>query len=497
VDRLSKYTGENKIEDEILIEVLRRAISLTYSLREKKDQTFEKDKLENLTVTMSELFETPMFQNDILDFVDQFSQRFGREDADLFVSSLLLVLIKPGSALEIDHRIINKILDLNNFVSAENRNKVLTRVDVLVSSSDQDKTDLAIGFIERIISLAEYHEQLKILSQNWLEKLASEAINVFKSKNKLFDLLINNNFLSADAYVGQVIKLLPFGGDQEQLKIVLGSIDRLRKQLSVDAGKMLSSALLAHLGPIDAQGPKALGLASNWVGSLVEAERISFDAAVLRHYTIAPNEHLPILSVSWQGLTIDQIQDYIIQIYRKEMDEKFTAQRDLALLKALKVINVEERQKAIASIWENLINDRNAAESFMGNAKGLLTLEEINSMRQRSIELIKENTNSEKFEINLRFLAATIRDDTRIIMPVVDLFVDLFGRSPDDVRLALKYVVECLNPFGLRDDHKDKLAKAMRKIPVDNDEDIAFIKEKAKQLDLKWFKHEKEKNWWQ
>jgi hypothetical protein len=78
-------------------------------------------------------------------------------------------------------------------------------------------------------------------------------------------------------------------------------------------------------------------------------------------------------------------------------------------------------------------------------------------------------------------------------MPVVDLFVNLFGRGQSDIQMALQFVMQCLKPLDLRSDHKYKLAEAMgqaalrTELQETNDE----IHEKADQLGLMWFSYRK------
>ena len=108
------------------------------------------------------------------------------------------------------------------------------------------------------------------------------------------------------------------------------------------------------------------------------------------------------------------------------------------------------------------------------------------------MNIVRDNGVSPQSEKGLRLLAATIREDTRDLMPNVDLFANLFGRGPEDVKLALKYVVPCIQPLNIQAEHKHKLAGAMGQAAL-RTEDKAVndeIHEKASQLGLKWFWYE-------
>jgi hypothetical protein len=120
-----------------------------------------------------------------------------------------------------------------------------------------------------------------------------------------------------------------------------------------------------------------------------------------------------------------------------------------------------------------------------------LPIDELLTLRQEAMNTVRGTGASPVAEKSLRLLAATIRDDTRDLMAVVDLFVNLFGRGHDDVQMALKYVVPCLQPLGIRNDHKHKLAEAMSQAASRTDDEINDIYDKAKQLGLMWFSYRK------
>ncbi|MEK6750663.1 MAG: P-loop NTPase fold protein [Chloroflexota bacterium] len=498
IKSLGQLTDDNKIENAELAQLLEKVIGLTFQLRRNKAEKLDNQKLEALSSSMSILLTQDFLRERLLTFVETFAKEFGANDADIFITSTLNAIADPVDNSELESTLISKCFELEDYLGQHHRDQIVHKVNGYIKSNDQSKIELALPLIEKLGQISVYKEPVRNYQPEWLAMLGVDAVTLLQAKIQLFEMLIEYDLLHADQFVEKIISLLPFGGDQERLQIVFNSVAKEEEHLSVDVGKSLFSALLAHIESLSTQISRALGIASTWKESIDdEVERTSFDSVVLKYYKSTPDEHLPILSISWKGLTVEQIQDHLIQIYQIEMGEKLTNARDLMLINALEAVDIEDRQKVVTFIWEKLINDRDAAESFMSVAKEFLALEDINTMRQISIDFIKENTNPQQNEINLRFLAATIRNDTRNIMPVVDMFVDMFGRAPEEVQLALKYIVECLKPFGLRDDHKGKLAQAMRKIPVQNDEELSIIKEKAIQIDLRWFKHDSEKNWWQ
>ena len=72
---------------------------------------------------------------------------------------------------------------------------------------------------------------------------------------------------------------------------------------------------------------------------------------------------------------------------------------------------------------------------------------------------------------------------------LVDLFVNLFGRGAEDVQMALDHVSQCLSYVNLNRDHKSRLAKAMSHAVTRSDEEIIAIENKARELELRWFRY--------
>jgi hypothetical protein len=493
VERVSKKSGEDKVSDQILADVFRQVLSLTESLRGRKEQEFNADLLEELPDCMSELVLIPALTNDLLDFLDRFAKNHGKWNADLFTLGVLLALPKSELGGELEKSVINKVLDLENFVSDENKEKALSRIDLLVSSNEQDKIDCAFELLERMISFENYRRQLEIISKSWLDKLGSEAINILQSKTKLFDLLIVNKLLSPNDYVDRIIKLLPFGGEKSQLRIVFDEIEKIGQFISPEAGKALFSAVMAHVAVLGNACPKALAVGSVWVESAEDAERLSFDSNIVSLYESSPNLDLPIHLVSWASWTPEEIRNHLIQIYKIELDSSLEANRDRATIKAIEAINTNERKESVLFIWTQLVDDRDAAEIFVNVVKELLSYDEIISVRKDAVGVVRANTDPALSINNLRLLASTIRKDVNDADRIVDLFVNLFGRGADDVQMAAKYVVSCLKAFRLTDEHTYGLAGAMSEAVTGSDEEVDFIEAQAKELKLKWFKHRKNK----
>jgi hypothetical protein len=73
------------------------------------------------------------------------------------------------------------------------------------------------------------------------------------------------------------------------------------------------------------------------------------------------------------------------------------------------------------------------------------------------------------------------------------LFINLFGRGADDVQMAAVHIAACLRTFRISNEHKYGLAEAMSEAVTRSDEEVKIIEKKAKELGLEWFKHRKNK----
>lgn len=494
VRRISKRTDEEKLVEHELSDMLQRVMSLTDDLREKKREEFIPSQLEKIPDCISELMSIPALEDDLLNFADRFARKYGAWKADLFIRGILLALSESNLGLEVEIKVINKIIDLDNFISDKNRSSLLSRIDFLVSSNEQDKIDSAIVLLDRMVNVEAYRQQLEGLSITWLEKLSPDAVSILQSKTKMFHLLMNNKLLSSDAYVERIVGLLPFSGNKDQLHIVFEEVDQIKQIISQEKGKMLFSAVLANVGILGSEFPKALDISSLWVDNAEESEQLSFDSNIVALYKNAPNIHLPIQLVSWSDMTVDQIKDHLVQIYLKEIDDNLKANRSMAAKNAINVIDIDERKEAVLFIWNKLINDRDAAEDFMYVVKASLTREAIRDMRKNSVDIIRENTDPVLSVNNLRLLAATIRDGLDDVDMIVNLFINLFGRGADDVQMALNHVSQCLGSFNLGREHKYDLSEAMSHAVTRSDEEIRAIEDKAREINLRWFRYKRNKD---
>ena len=182
-----------------------------------------------------------------------------------------------------------------------------------------------------------------------------------------------------------------------------------------------------------------------------------------------------------------------MQFYSIDLPSEFQSDRDKSTIEGLAVISENERSTFVQDIYSQLVDQEKPADIFLYSAKHYLPIDELIALRQDAMNTVRDNGVSSQSEKGLRLLAATIREDTRDLMPNVDLFANLFGRGQEDVKLALKYVVPCIQPLNIQGEHKHKLAEAMGQAALRTEDKVVNdeIHDKASQLGLKWFWYRK------
>lgn len=483
VDKLSRKVGNDKVEDAELIDLVREVSALTVKLRESKKQELSLTDLPDFPLTLQNLLANLLLQDTIFDFLTEFSRKFSGVDSETLLSGLVL-LSESDNPIEQDRKLIDKILELNNFIGEKNRSKLIIKFHNLVQANNADKLRLIIEYLQKVVKIPEYQEGIMVYAGEWLEGISNDG-SLIGLKTEALDIFISGNLLSADLFVEKLIKLLPVGGDSQQLNIFFTEIEKIKASIQDDMGVRLFSATVANISPIGNVFPKALEIVSAWYDNSNLEDKLSFDQNVISFYIASPVVELPIDVVSWDGVTSDQITENLIKIYRHEINVDLFQKRDIATRKALEVIEANKLEETVTLIWQQLINDREASEEFMSVAKGVLSMGLLTSIRQNAIFSIRDIEN----EGDLRLLASTFRHGLRDGDEIVSLFVNLFGRGADVVQMATKYVVQCIKPFDIKSDNKYLLAEAMSKAIINSEDDIYVIEEKAKELKLKWFKY--------
>jgi Cdc6-like AAA superfamily ATPase len=490
-DLVGEPENRNITNDVIL--TLQRAEKAVISLRQHKGNHFDDKHLGRFTGNLTYLLGVIELRDDIFPFINSFIENFGKEDGIILLTSVVDALSQFGSNQEIGNLLLDTIVRWNDFVSAMHRSSVVEKINKLFISNELSQVEISLHYLMKIIGIEDYKEFIKNFANAWKEMFGPDTPLLLQKKLYVYDQLIVTDLLETDDLVKTIIPQIPFAGNQEQLQIVLEEVEKHQDKISENIGKELFTAIVSALGQFSSLLPRGLKLASRWIDSADDTSRSQFDSQAYQNFTVYSGEIMKTLSVSWKGFTESEIKKHIVQFYSLDFDGEEYKIRANSVAKGLEFISEENRASYIHVIWDELINQDRPAEQFMNTAVEFMPTEGLIKLREEALSIIRENGVSPTSEKNLILLTATIRKDMRNIMPVVDLFVNLFGRGQVDIEMALKYVVPCLKPLDLRADHKYKLAEAMGQAATRTDvkEINDEIHDKAEQLGLMWFSYRK------
>lgn len=479
-DASPDYDGLNSLTDQ--------ALNLVVVLRRRKGQNLDKNLLNQLPDHVSKLVVVESVQTSFINFIQEFVKEFGANDGEKFLDGLANAFSTSGDVLLFD-----PLVNLNEFLNEAQRTKIVEKTSSLVTSNNVEQIKTAYSWIEKIGGLSNYNEILRRQSELWLSQLAPGDAVLLESKLGFFDLLVRVHALTADQLVTRISPHFPFAGNDAQLRVAILEIENVKDKISATQGGLLFQAIVSTIGQFGALSSKALKLIAGWIDQVGEKERDTFNSQTFRLFKTSPVEYFSVLNDSWKGLSVEQIRDQILQFYLVDIDSNAEAERSTCTSSGMQKMDESARSEVVKYIWQQLVVQNRPTEPFMKVAIYSLELDDLLSLRQHLMDLVRENGASEQSESNLRLLAETIRHDTRDLMPMVDLFVNLFGRGQADVQMALKYVVPCLKPLDIRNDHKHKLAEAMGQAALHTEQEDTNndIHVKADELGLKWFSYRK------
>jgi hypothetical protein len=488
LENLVEVDDNNKTE---VSSLSTEATEISLLLRRHKGKGLDKNELKELPAVFSKLFSVVEIQTSLLSLVGNFSKEFGKEDGEIFISCAIEVFTSLENNL--DESIIVILVNLNEFMSQDHRKVVLSKINKLVMTNDPVAIQKASSFIEKIGVIPEYKQEFAEYIDKWTGIIIADVPDLLQMKLQIYVNLVKLEIFNSDKLIEHLIPLFPFAGNQPQLLVVIDELSNITKYISSPDGVKLFQIIMPNIEHFSPYKNRALAFIVSWIEYVDDGLRDNFNSQVQQQFKNSPNEYFIILSSAWKSLESEQIQAQIIQFFTVDIDVNYNSSRDLCTTQGLEAVNKSNRSGVVLSIWSQLISLNRPAESFMHIAVKYLRFEELSAIRQSAIDTVREHGASQESENNLRLLVATIRDDTRDLMPMVDLFINLFGRGQSDVRLALNYVVPCLQPLQIRNDHKHKLAEAMGQAALRTDEKEVndAIHEKADQLGLKWFWYRK------
>lgn len=485
--------GLNSIvsEDEVSNDWLSEEINLISNLRGSMEEEFNQKDVAAISQNFSELLKLNTHIEPLLAFSEKYSKEFDDSPYPLAIG-----VVNSFGALGISgeegRSILETIIRQNDLLDVSLRKVVVADINAWVVSNNETYIENAAEYLTLLSKVDEYTELITEHGASWVNIIQNEAFPLFSKKTSFILAATQNGFIDADPFVAKLIPLIPFGGEQDKLTHILDSLMSIREMISIEAGQDLFNSILTHIGSLGAQTTKALDFISLWIDPVDDGLKSNYSTHLYNQFQSSPTDVLRTLLNVWQAQPEREIVRHLLQIFSVTPDEEYRSLRKENVNLALDQIEVTRRPQIILDIWNSLISTDHNPEEFMTSAIEMVEIADLIQIRENAIAYIRENGGNPQSEVNLRLLTATIRDDVREIMPVVDLFVNLFGRGTEDVQMAVNHVGPALNPLGIRNDHKHKLAEAMGQAALRSEDALnESIHEKGGELGLKRWSYRK------
>lgn len=462
-------------------------------IRSRRETPIKIDQLREFVSNLSFLLGIEGISEKVLSFIENYLHSFGKDENVLFMQSVIGAFSNYADACQLGELNLNFLINWRKYMKPEQWKEVVLRIDQLFKSNEAAKLEIFNHYLALILGSAQLKKIIVDQSVTWLDLFSREDTQLLKEKLNAYDSLVTAEVINANDLINKIISQMPFGGDQAQLDLIMTEIEKVGSKISGDVGINLFDSVMNNIDFFVGLKPRALRLLSRWIKNVNEASHSSFHSSLYSTFSSAPSEIMDILSDIWQSLTEKEIQMSVIQIFSANLPSEIESKRNGCIYKGLEAVPQERRAGCIYSIWNELNNQGFTGDGFLSVAVELISLDELNVLRNDAINRIRISGASPLSEIDLTLLASTIRRDVREIMPLVDLFVNLFGRGDTDIIMALKFVVPCLKPFDIRNDHKHKLAEAMghAALRTESKEINDEIHKKADQIGLMWFSYKK------
>ncbi|MCE5305869.1 KAP family NTPase, partial [bacterium] len=443
IERLSSSQSDQAA----LIFILDEALSLVIELRRAKQNPFGNITNENIPSIFVRLYNNLLFQEALLQFVINFSKEFGNPDSRIFLSGLINSFENSYINQDQGNILLDAIIEENDLCTDEQRKSVIEMMSFLISSSSEpNKIEIFISYLIKIVGIAEYQPLINDCAHKWLDSIPNDNSISYLRKINLYKILLGI-FIPINDYIQEILELVPFEQNKECLYEMINLLEKFSNEISEDQGKELFNTIIENI-QLFGDKIRPLMIVVQWMGLVDEIHRSSFSKCIYNSFSEAPSQYLEIYSFAWNDLNQSEIREHLVQFYLIDgVDSDYEKLRDKVVQSGLSVLNKSNLVEDCMYIWSTIINQNKNAESFMRNAVHILPLEFLLQIRNNTINSIRENRASQQSEYDLRLLVATLREDMRDLMPTVDLFVNLFGGSHSDVRLALNFVLPCLLPL--------------------------------------------------
>nr|NHJ86173.1 hypothetical protein [Asgard group archaeon] len=461
-------------------------IGFIYYLQRNHKEAYSTEEAEAIQTAFTKLFSINDLVDKLLDFVETFVTEFGNELSKPFIDGLVKAFGDKYLDLESGKEIIRKLVQINNHLDDEQRNSIVEQLNNIVTSNDQNHILFIIDYFDLLKDTKEYANIFTRYSESWINEIKNEAVPLLKTKLTLASQMIQKDFLSTDIFVEKIILLIPFGGDPQKIGSVLDSLKSIKEDLSNDQEKKLFDTIITNIHQFGDSIVKALDLISGWLKYGDPSNKLTFSENLLNNIITSPNECLSILSRTWEYIPEDAIQRHLIKIYSISNSEKLEEELHDNTRKALNQVSKPKKMELIKEAWKEIAALGQIGDNFISTSVKMLDAEELLKMRSEAINSIIElRSANPDSEINLRFITNSYLPILGEKKSVVDLLENLFEDGTEDIKLANKYVVQCVEPMKLYSELKHALAKKMANAAKRVDAELAqSIKENARILKM-------------
>ncbi len=486
--RASEISNDvNKLQN-LLINGYKTVIEINKKFPENNSSQFEDLEIEiNFLLGNKECFEST------LDFIKDHISIFGEDRSSYLLKNLIEFFKISFSEIQMNKQLLNILAPIKPFLSIETKSKIIQIIFDNFSTNDLIKIKISTNCL---LSLTENKEFSKLIASNqekWINLINENDINFFKERLELTKELALIKVFEADTFISILLKFFPFENIPEKLEVFFETISKIWFEFKEENQKILIESTIDKESLLGNSQILALELIAPHLYLVDENNKNKFSRIILQNYSINPEKYKSMIFNSSQFLPKEVLKDHIKQMFEGQISNTLNITIE-TVQKLLNRFDNEEVVPLIEGIINSLYPIKQNAINFIRVILEILEIEPILKIRNNCVNSIYEKNNKiVEIEKNLLVLESTSRKYIREVKPIVDVFVYLFGKEDEFIELALYYIVDCLNPLKIRNDHKHILADAMGKAALRTEsKDInQNIHDKAELLGLKWFSYRK------
>lgn len=488
-----RRVGEISSDNKKIQNILKVGFNIVLDISKKKLE-FSPSQFENLESEIHFLLENKECFESTLDFIKDHISIFGEDKSGYLINNLIQFFELSFNDINMNRLLINKLVPIKSNLSVNTKTEILQIIFNNFSSNNISKIETSVDCLLSISENKEFSDQIESNQENLILLINDNDINIFTERLKLAKDLSLKGIFDANNLVFLLIQFFPFENNQAKIEVFLETVSEIWLEINEENIKILIETLLENDSLLGRNLINLLEIIAPKLGIVDTKSRTKFSQILIQNYSTNPIKYISILSDSSNFLEEDFLKDHIKQIFECQINHNTIDRTIETVQKLLNRLNFEELLSIIEKIIDLLYPIKQNAKNFINVLIEILEIETISKLRNNSVNNIYEKNNQiGEVEKNLLILESTSSKNIREIKQIVDLFVYLFGKEEQFVELALDYVVDCLTPLKIRNDHKHILAEVMGKAALRTEsKDLnRNIHDKADLIGLKWFSYKK------